>query len=64
MPAPMVCVPVSSDSDLVSARREGRGMAGRLGLGLPGVRHIMDEFDISAGSRCGTTITVTKWKRP
>ncbi len=130
----MVCVPVSSDSDLVSARREGRGMAGRLGLsaseatlvataiselarnivvyagrgeirlrlvsernrqgitvvardrgpgiadasraaragypaaggqglGLPGVRHIMDEFDISSEPGCGTTITVTKWKR-
>lgn len=129
-----VCVPVASDSDLVTARREGRVMAeqlgfsaseatllataiselarnivahakqgeihlrpvngstrrgitvvardqgpgiadpkrasqlglsaaGALGLGLPGVRRIMDAFDISSMPGHGTTIAVTKWTR-
>ena len=129
-----VCVPVASDSDLVTARREGRVMAeqlgfsaseatllataiselarnivahakqgeihlrpvngstrrgitvvasdqgpgiadprrasqiglsaaGALGLGLPGVRRIMDAFDISSVPGHGTTIAVTKWMR-
>lgn len=58
----------------IVARDDGPGIAdikgaGQLGstasegLGLPGVRRIMDEFDIASGSRPGTTVTVTKWKR-
>lgn len=45
------------------AARAGYTAARGTGLGLPGVRHIMDEFDISSEPGCGTTITVTKWKR-
>jgi len=33
-----------------------------LGLGLPGVRRIMDEFEIISTPRQGTTVTVKKWK--
>lgn len=32
-----------------------------LGLGLPGVRHLMDEFEISSKLGEGTTVTVKKW---
>lgn len=32
-----------------------------LGLGLPGVRRLMDEFDIASDVETGTTVTVTKW---
>lgn len=33
-----------------------------LGLGLPGVKRIMDEFEIVSKPRLGTTVTVKKWK--
>jgi serine/threonine-protein kinase RsbT len=35
----------------------GRG----LGLGLPGVRRLMDEFEILSGVGKGTTVSVKKW---
>jgi len=44
------------------AMQEGYSSSGGLGLGLPGVRRIMDEFDISSAVGRGTRITVTKWK--
>ena len=33
-----------------------------LGLGLPGVKRLMDEFDIACETGRGTTITATKWR--
>jgi serine/threonine-protein kinase RsbT len=33
-----------------------------LGLGLPGVKRVMDEFEIASKPRHGTTVTVKKWK--
>lgn len=41
----------------------GSPASGARGLGLPGVRRIMDAFDISSVPGRGTTIAVTKWKR-
>ncbi len=49
--------------DVKLAMREGYSTSGGLGLGLPGVRRIMDEFDIVSERGRGTVITVTKWKR-
>lgn len=37
----------------------GRGM----GIGLPGTKRIMDEFEIESEEGHGTTITMRKWKR-
>lgn len=34
---------------------------GTLGLGLPGVRRMMDEFDLESESGSGTRVTVRKW---
>ncbi len=34
---------------------------GTLGLGLPGVRRMMDEFDLESESGNGTRVTVRKW---
>lgn len=48
--------------NLRGALQEGMGPARALGLGLPGVRRIMDEFDIVSKPRQGTTVTVKKWK--
>jgi serine/threonine-protein kinase RsbT len=42
----------------------GHGYTGRrgLGLGLPGARRLMDEFEIDTNSGSGTTVTMTKWR--
>lgn len=49
--------------DVNAAMREGYSTSGGLGLGLAGVRRIMDEFQIVSEPGRGTTISVTKWKR-
>ena len=49
--------------DVNRAMEPGYSTAGGLGLGLPGVRRIMDEFEIVSEVNRGTVVTVTKWKR-
>jgi serine/threonine-protein kinase RsbT len=41
--------------------RDGYSTSGGLGLGLPGVKRLMDEFAIESEPRRGTTVTVKKW---
>lgn len=48
-------------ADVAQALRDGYSSSGGLGLGLPGVRRLMDEFDIASLPGSGTTVTVTKW---
>ena len=50
-------------ADTRLALREGFSTSGGLGLGLPGVRRIMDEFDIVSEAGRGTKVTVIKWAR-
>jgi len=45
------------------AMQGGYSTSGNLGLGLPGVRRLMDEMDIESKVGTGTTITARKWKR-
>jgi serine/threonine-protein kinase RsbT len=49
-------------ADIGQALRDGYSSSGGLGLGLPGVRRLMDEFDIASQTGAGTTVTVTKWR--
>ena len=49
-------------SDLKLAVRSGYSTSGGLGLGLPGVRRIVDDFQIVSNREDGTTVTVTKWR--
>jgi serine/threonine-protein kinase RsbT len=49
-------------SDLTQALRDGFSTSGSLGIGLPGVRRLMDEFNIDSQPGRGTIVTVTKWK--
>ena len=49
--------------DVNRAMEQGYSTSGGLGLGLPGVRRIMDEFEIVSEVGHGTVVTVTKWKR-
>ena len=48
--------------DIQRAMTDGFSTSGGLGLGLPGARRLMDEFEVSSTIGEGTTITMRKWK--
>lgn len=48
-------------ADLDMALRDGYSSGRGLGLGLPGARRLMDEFEIDTEAGRGTTITMVKW---
>jgi serine/threonine-protein kinase RsbT len=50
-------------ADAAEAMQCGYSTSGGLGLGLPGVRRLMDEFEIVSKVGRGTTVTAMKWKR-
>jgi serine/threonine-protein kinase RsbT len=59
---------IASDSgpgirDVHQAMRDGFSTSGSLGMGLPGVRRLMDEFEIVSTPGQGTTVAVKKWKQ-
>ena len=47
--------------DIAQAMRYGYTSGRGLGVGLPGAKWLMDEFDIQSKAGAGTTITMTKW---
>lgn len=49
--------------DVVRALQDGYSTSGRLGLGLPGVKRVMDEFAIVSQVGGGTVVTAKKWKQ-
>lgn len=49
--------------DIERAMQDGYSTAKSLGLGLPGAKRIMDEFDIVSEVGKGTTVTMKKWNR-
>ena len=50
-------------ADLERAMTDGYTTGGGLGLGLPGARRLVDEFDIETAPGAGTTVTLVKWTR-
>ena len=48
--------------DVQQALRDGFSTSGSLGLGLPGVVRLVDEFEIVSEENRGTTVTAKKWK--
>jgi serine/threonine-protein kinase RsbT len=50
-------------ADIRQAMQDGYSTSGRLGVGLPGVKRLMDEFEIASEAGKGTSVTVKKWKR-
>jgi serine/threonine-protein kinase RsbT len=48
--------------DLELALQDGYSTSRSLGIGLPGVRRLMDEFELSSTLGAGTTVTATKWR--
>jgi serine/threonine-protein kinase RsbT len=47
--------------DVERALRDGYSTHRGLGLGLPGARRLMDEFEIVSEVGSGTTVTMKKW---
>ncbi|MGE6257933.1 anti-sigma regulatory factor [Heyndrickxia sporothermodurans] len=49
--------------DIRKVMEDGFSTSGGLGAGLPGVKRLMDEFDIDSKPNEGTTVITTKWLR-
>jgi serine/threonine-protein kinase RsbT len=49
--------------DLKMAMQDGYTTSRGLGIGLPGAKRLMDEFDIVSEVGKGTVITMKKWER-
>ena len=50
-------------ADVPPALPDGYSTSGSLGLGLPGARRLMDEFEIHSEVGRGTRVTMRKWAR-
>jgi serine/threonine-protein kinase RsbT len=50
-------------ADVNQAMEEGYTTGDGLGMGLPGAKRLVDEFDICSSLGQGTTITLKKWIR-
>lgn len=48
-------------SDLELVMQDGYSSQHGLGMGLPGTRRLMDEFEIESKVNVGTTVIVRKW---
>lgn len=48
--------------DIAEAMTDSMSTGGTLGLGLPGVRRMMDEFEINSTPGGGTKVVVRKWR--
>jgi serine/threonine-protein kinase RsbT len=49
-------------ADIALAMKDGYSTAKSLGLGLPGTKRLVSEFNIESEVGKGTTVTVIKWK--
>src|SRR5438477_2758614 len=50
-------------ADVGRAMQDGYSTSGGLGLGLPGARRVMEDFEVISSLGKGTTVTMRKWKR-
>lgn len=49
-------------TDVTQAMRDGFSTGKSLGLGLPGAKRLVSDFEIKSTVGKGTTIIITKWK--
>jgi serine/threonine-protein kinase RsbT len=49
--------------DIELAMRDGYSTGKSLGVGLPGARRVMDDFELVSAPGRGTTVTMRKWLR-
>ena len=50
-------------ADVGMAMSEGYSTGGGMGMGLPGAKRLVDEFDVQSAAGQGTTVTLRKWRR-
>jgi serine/threonine-protein kinase RsbT len=50
-------------ADVSMAMQDGYSTSGSLGLGLPGAKRLMDEFEIHTAIGKGTRVVMRKWAR-
>jgi serine/threonine-protein kinase RsbT len=50
-------------ADLELAMRDGYSTGNSLGVGLPGARRLVDDFELVSSPGAGTTVTMKKWLR-
>jgi serine/threonine-protein kinase RsbT len=50
-------------ANLEVVMQDGYSTSRGMGMGLPGARRLMDEFDIQSREGVGTTIACRKWRR-
>lgn len=48
--------------DVATAMKDGYSTGKSLGVGLPGTRRLVNEFDIKSTVGEGTTVSIIKWK--
>ena len=48
--------------DIALAMKDGYSSGKSLGIGLPGTKRLVNEFDIKSKSGEGTTVSIVKWK--
>jgi serine/threonine-protein kinase RsbT len=48
--------------DVEAALRDDVSGRGGLGLGIPGARRLMDEFELTSDAERGTVVTMRKWR--
>jgi serine/threonine-protein kinase RsbT len=48
--------------DVEAALRDDYSGRGGLGLGLPGARRLVDDFELTSDAETGTTVTLRKWR--
>ncbi len=49
-------------ADIGLALQDGYSTSRSLGIGLPGVRRLMDEFEVTSELGAGTTVRAVKWR--
>ena len=59
----MMAKPAPFFASIEEAMQTGYTTSGGLGLGLPGTKRLMDEFEIASEVGKGTRVTVRKWRR-
>jgi serine/threonine-protein kinase RsbT len=50
-------------ANIAHAMQDGYSSSGSLGMGLPGAKRLMDEFDIVSEVGKGTRVSMRKWAR-
>lgn len=50
-------------ADLEQVMQDGYSTSRGMGMGLPGAKRLMDEFDLQSGEGVGTQVTCRKWRR-